>query len=378
MIFATLRDYSAFLFYGLTMRFVLTLFVMLFVILSLASNAFAKDRGQNTLRAPSYKAGPVAMHGQLSTVGSKIVGQHGKAVSLAGPSFFWSNTGWGQEPFYNAGAVQSFAKEWNAGIVRVALGAEGDGSLLYDPAGNMARAETVIQAAIANNIYVVVDFHSHQAERNIAQAQDTFRYLARKYGHIPHIIYEIYNEPTNEQDWSRVIKPYSELMINTIREIDPDNLIIVGTQTWSQDVDKAALDPIAGHGNLVYALHFYAGTHKGSLRTRAQNAINVGLPVIVSEWGMVDYTGDGPIDRASTEEWLSFIKRNQLSHMIWAASSKEEGASMFTPAAPKTGGWRAEHLTPTGHYAKEIISNWNKRPVLRPRRPSSTKLSTYF
>ena len=303
---------------------------------------------------------PVQKNGQLSVRGSKIVNQGGAVTSLAGPSFFWSNTGWGQEAFYNAGAVRTFAKDWNAGIVRVAIGMDGDGSFTQDPHANMARAETVIQAAINNGIYVVVDYHSHEAETTLPQAQRFFAYLARKYGHTPNIIYEVYNEPLPETDWGSVIKPYAETMIRTIRQFDPDNLIIVGTQTYSQDLDKVIANPIRGQSNILYALHFYAAGHKDDLRTRAEAALRSGLPVIVSEWGTVNYDGDGAVDYQSSQAWLDLIRRYDLSHMMWAVSSKSEGASMFTPYASKTGPWIDRDLTPSGRYARDIIKGWGR------------------
>ena len=103
---------------------------------------------------PNYRpnhriaATPVARHGHLSVVGRHIRGQHGQVTSLAGPSFFWSNTGWGQDRFYTAGAVNTFAKDWNAGIVRVAMGAQNEGSFLHDPEANVRRMETVVQACL--------------------------------------------------------------------------------------------------------------------------------------------------------------------------------------------------------------------------------------
>ena len=301
---------------------------------------------------------PVAKHGRLSVVGPHIRGQHGQVTSLAGPSFFWSNTGWGQDRFYTAGAVNTFAKDWKAGIVRVAMGAQNDGSFLKDPQGNARRMETVVEAAIANGLYVIVDWHSHEAEKNTAQAVQFFSALAKKYGHTPNLIYEIYNEPLDTTDWRRTVKPYAETLIRAIRKIDPDNLIIVGTPSWSQDVNIAADDPIRGYRNILYSLHFYAATHKGELLQKAQYAINKGLPLIISEWGSVTYSGDGNMDVGATREWMMFARRNGLSHLNWAVSDKNEGASMLRRGASSHGGWTARDLTPSGRLARDIMRSW--------------------
>lgn len=301
---------------------------------------------------------PVAKHGQLSVVGPHIRDRHGAVTSLAGPSFFWSNTGWGQERFYTKGAVETFARDWNADVVRIALGAQNDGSFLQDPQGNAKRMETVIDAAIANGLYVIVDWHSHQAEQNTAQAIQFFSVLAKKYGHTPNLIYEIYNEPLDTTDWTHTIKPYAQKVISAIRRIDPDNLIIVGTPRWSQDVDVAADNPIRGHSNILYSLHFYAATHKGALRQKAEYAIRKGLPLIISEWGSVTYSGDGGLDVRSTHEWMAFAKYHGLSHLNWSVSDKNESASMFRSGANPNGGWSSRDLTPSGRLARDIIRSW--------------------
>jgi len=301
---------------------------------------------------------PVEKHGHLSVVGPHIVDANDAITSLAGPSFFWSNTGWGQERFYTKGAVETFAKDWKAGIIRVAMGAQGNGSYLEDEAGNIERVVTVVNAAIENGLYVIIDWHSHHAEQDIEEAKIFFHAVAQAYGETPNVIYEIYNEPLNTTDWSRTVKPYAEELIDTIRAVDPDNLIIIGTQSWDQDVDKAADDPITGESNILYALHFYAASHKKELRKKAKYAIGKGLPLILSEWGSVEFTGDGEFDKASTKKWMTFAKKHHLSHLNWAVSDKAESASMFRSSASSDGGWTDEDLTPSGRLTREIIRGW--------------------
>lgn len=310
-------------------------------------------------RAPKFAAqSPVARHGALSVSGAKIVGSHGRPVSLAGPSFFWSNTGWGQEDLYTKESVEYFARDWDAGIIRAAIAGENQGSYLTEPEANYARAQTLIDAAIANGLYIVVDWHTHHAEDHVEEAKDFFTRIATQYGETPNVIYEIYNEPLDTTDWAKTVKPYAQELIQTIRAIDPDNIIVVGTQSWSQRVDKAADDPIAGHSNIAYALHFYAASHKGDLRAKAQYAIDKGLPIMVTEWGSVDYDGDGAVDARSTLEWMEFIKANDLSHMVWSVSDKDEGAAIFRLGTSNDGNWTDDDLSASGRVAKAIIANW--------------------
>ncbi len=300
----------------------------------------------------------VAKHGQLSINNGQLLNQYLKAVSLAGPSLYWSNNDWAGEEFYKQEVINNISQQWQASIVRAAMGADNKGSYLTHPEDNLKRVETVIEAAIENGLYIIVDWHSHHAENYTAQAIQFFQYIAKKYGHLPNIIYEIYNEPLQDTDWHSVIKPYSLKVISAIRAIDRNNIILVGSQSWSQDVDISAEDPITAFSNLAYTLHFYAGTHKDELRAKAQIALDSGLALFVSEWGTVAANGNGSVDYQETEKWLAFMRKNQLSHCSWSLSKKEEGASIFKPKASIVGPWSDKELTENGLYLKKIISNW--------------------
>jgi aryl-phospho-beta-D-glucosidase BglC (GH1 family) len=147
-------------------------------------------------------------------------------------------------------------------------------------------------------------------------------------------------------------------VIAAIRAIDPDNLIVVGTPAWSQDVDVAAADPIAGP-NIAYALHFYAGTHGQSLRNKARTALDRGAALFVTEWGSVNANGDGGVAAKEVARWMDFLKAHGISHVNWATNDKSEGASALVPGASSTGGWLPEQLTASGTLAKKIVSGWS-------------------
>ena len=292
----------------------------------------------------------------ISTQGNQVLfgGQPG---SIAGPSLFWSNDNWGGERYYTAGAVRSAKLDWNAGLIRAAMGVEDPGGYLHSPANNLARVRRVVEEAIANDMYVIIDWHSHHAERHTQAAVQFFQQMARDYGRYNHVIYEIYNEPL-AVSWSGTIKPYAETVIDAIRAIDPDNLIVVGTPNWSQDVDAAAADPIRGRSNIAYSLHFYAGTHKQWLRDKAQTALNRGIPLFVTEWGTVNANGDGGVDQAETQAWMDFLRRNNISHANWALNDKAEGASALRPGANPNGGWTAANYTASGALVRNIVRGW--------------------
>ena len=291
----------------------------------------------------------------ISVQGNKVL-FGGKEGSIAGNSLFWSNTGWGGEKYYNAQTVAWLKSDWKANLVRVAMGVEEAGGYLTD-SSNKTRAFTVIDAAIANNMYVIIDWHTHHAEENKAAAITFFKEMATKYGNFNNVIYEVYNEPV-QVSWANVVKPYATDVIKEIRAIDPDNLIIVGTPTWSQDVDVASQNPITGYSNIAYTLHFYAASHKAALRAKAQTALNNGIALFVTEWGSVSADGNGGVDVAETNAWLDFLKTNKISQANWALNDKAEGSSALTPGASANGGWTSAQLTASGTLVRNAIQNW--------------------
>ena len=299
---------------------------------------------------------PVSTNGALSVQGNQIVNKNNTTVSFAGPSLFWSNTWWGGEDYYTKEVVSWVKSDWKATIIRASMGVDENGGYISDTT-NKTRVKVVVDEAINQGMYVIIDWHSHHAEDYKTQAIAFFKEMANTYGDYDNVIYEIYNEPL-QVSWSNVIKPYAEDVIEAIREIDSDNLIIVGTPTWSQDVDVASNDPITDYDNIAYTLHFYAGTHSQNLRNKATTALNNGIALMVTEWGSVNANGDGSVDEEETNLWMDFLCDNKLTHCNWALNDKNEGASVLVQGASTTGGWTQNHLTTSGKLVKDIIVNW--------------------
>jgi len=324
-----------------------------------ATSSLRKGLGIKTLSAlaiasalsvNTYAVQPLTVSGNQVLAG----GQH---ASFSGNSLFESCNGWGGDKFYNASVISWLKSDWKSNIVRAAMCVENSGGYIDDPVGNKAKVKAVVDAAIANDMYVIIDWHSHAAENYTAQSIAFFQEMARTYGGKPNVIYEVYNEPLNTTDWHYTIKPYAQQVVNAIRAIDPTNLIIVGTQTWSQDVDKASTDPISG-SNIAYTLHFYAATHKQYLRDKAQTALNNGAALFVTEWGTVEASGDGAVDQGETYTWMDFLKQNNISNANWALNDKAEGSSALVGGASTTGGWTSNQLTTSGALVKSIMLSW--------------------
>ncbi|WP_438988991.1 glycoside hydrolase family 5 protein [Polaribacter sp.] len=306
-----------------------------------------------------YNTSVVETNGALSIKGNKVVNNKGTEVSFAGNSLFWSNNYYRGNGFYNKHVISSLKENWNSEIIRIPMTADPDihDSYLFDKETNQTKLEKVVDACLELGLYVIIDWHSHKAEDNEQEAINFFTEMAKKYGHHPNIIYEIYNEPL-KVSWDDVIKPYAISVIAAIRNVDPDNIIVVGTPHWSQDVDNASENPIVGYKNIAYTLHFYAASHEKWLMNKAQKALDNGVALIVTEWGSVEADGGGEVDPLSTKLWMDFMRKNKLTHCNWSINNKDEGASALKPNTNTDGNWSDDDLTVSGKLAKKYISSW--------------------
>src|SRR5574344_1713965 len=276
--------------------------------------------------------------GALSTAGTQVVGANGSPAQLRGMSLFWNIAQEGG-PYWNANVVDWLAEDWHANLVRASMAVEDswgtDATLasgaykgyLYDASWNQKMVETVVDAAIAKGIYV---------------------------------IYEIYNEPGGD-DWS-AIKTYAEKIIPVIRAIDPDNLILVGTPSYSSRVDIAAADPLTGSNatNVAYSFHFYASEqwHYDNYMTYANTAMN-SIPLFVSEWGLSQASGDGTINTSYVETFFNWMESKKLCWSAWSISKKNESSAALYTTASTSGNWSNSDLRQSGTYLREKLRALN-------------------
>lgn len=296
-------------------------------------------------------------HGKLHVKGTQLVDEHNNHVMLRGMSYGWHSF-WPR--FYNEKSVKWLKDDWNVNIVRAAMGIEtGSKGLTYkeNPADAKAKIKAVVDGAIKENIYVIIDWHSHNI--NLEEAKVFFDEMSKTYGSQPNVIYEIFNEP-DEESWGDV-KAYSEEIIKVIRKNDPDNIILVGCPHWDQDINLPAADPIKGYDNLMYTVHFYAATHKQELRDRTDAAIKKGLPVFISECAGMEATGDGPLDVEEWQKWIDWMENRGISWVTWSVSDKDETCSVLQKSAASTGGWKESDLKESGKKTRDYLRKLNKK-----------------
>ncbi|MEO7976811.1 glycoside hydrolase family 5 protein [Flavobacterium sp.] len=295
----------------------------------------------------------VKKHGQLNVRGTQLVDQNHVPVVLRGMSFGWHSM-WPR--FYNEKSVNWLKEDFNCNVVRAAMGIElGEKGYIKNPEFSKDKIESVIKGAIKSNIYVIIDWHSHNI--NLNEAKAFFAEMSQKYNKYPNIIYEIFNEPDHES-WPE-IKDYAEEVIKVIRENDPKNIILIGSPRWDQDVDLPAADPILGYDNLMYTMHFYAATHGKELRDRTDEAIKNGLPIFISESAGMEATGDGPLDMKAWQDYIDWMEERKLSWITWSVSDKDETCSILQKSADSQGNWKYKDLKESGIKVREFLKKYN-------------------
>ena len=311
-------------------------------------------------KAPSDPKGttPVSQHGQLSVKNGQLVDKSGKGYQLRGMSTHGLT--WFPE-FVNESAFKTLRDDWNTNVVRLAMYVDewGNGQCyMGNKSGSLELLEKGVDICIKLDMYVIIDWHvlnPGDPSKYTNEAKSFFETVSKRYAKYPNVIYEICNEPNGGASWSGNIKPYAEKIIPVIRKNAPNSVIIVGTPTWSQEIDKPLSDPL-NYKNVMYAFHFYAATHAG-LRSNVENCVAQGLPVFVSEFGTCDASGGGANDFNETQKWLSYFDKQGISYCNWSICNKDETCSVLRPGTSANGNWSESDLTENGKW----IHNWLKK-----------------
>ena len=310
--------------------------------------------------APSDPKGttPVSQHGQLSVKNGQLVDKNGKGYQLRGMSTHGLT--WFPE-FVNESAFKTLRDDWNTNVVRLAMYVDewGNGQCyMGNKSGSLELLEKGVDICIKLDMYVIIDWHvlnPGDPSKYTNEAKSFFETVSKRYAKYPNVIYEICNEPNGGASWSGNIKPYAEKIIPVIRKNAPNSVIIVGTPTWSQEIDKPLSDPL-NYKNVMYAFHFYAATHAG-LRSNVENCVAQGLPVFVSEFGTCDASGGGANDFNETQKWLSYFDKQGISYCNWSICNKDETCSVLRPGTSANGNWSESNLTENGKWMR----NWFRK-----------------
>jgi len=309
---------------------------------------------------------PVARHGHLRVEGTDLLGEAGEAVQLRGVSSMWLN--WENDGYARSlTGLMEMRDKWGAQIIRAAMGVDVDGGYATgNAAGMVNQVNTIVENAEALGMYVIVDFHSHNALDYQAEAIEFFTDISARYGHLPNVILEPFNEPL-DVSWTAQLKPYHEAVLAAIREADPDehpNVTILGTPNWDQDITDVIGQTVAGE-NLMYTVHFYSCNHGTSYLSKAKSAHSAGIPIFVTEWGATNADGGimgTPVCDTQANPWLDWMEQEKVGWTAWKLDNcayeldqngVEDTSCFFKADAPVAGGWTDADLN--GH-APYVIS----------------------
>ena len=321
-----------------------------------ASGAQPAETEPAVSEAPSVDdSTPYGQHGALHVENGNLTDADGNIVQLYGMSTH--GIAWFPQ-YINYDSFRTLRDDWNTNCIRLAMYTAEYGG--YCAGGDKEQLKQLVRDGVSYatelGMYVIVDWHilsDCDPNQNKDEAIAFFREMSEAFADNDNVLYEICNEPNSGTSWDS-IKSYAEEVIPVIREQKPDAVILVGTPTWSQEIDKAAASPLT-FDNVMYTLHFYAGTHKDDLRNRLETCAQNNLPVFVSEFGMCDASGNGANDFDSTTKWLDLLNKYQISFCCWNLANKDESSSVFKAASTALSDWTDEDFNESGRWIREYF-----------------------
>ncbi|RKP46756.1 endoglucanase [Cohnella endophytica] len=331
--------------------------------------------------------------------------QNGKPIQLRGMSTHGLQ--WFPD-IINDNAFATLAKDWEANVIRLAMYV-GEGGYGTNSEAMKQRVVDGIDFAIANDLYVIVDWHVHAPGNPNADvyagAMKFFSEISKLYPNDKHVLYELANEPNsnapgipNDASGWKEVKAYAEPIVGMLRKAGNDNIVIVGSPNWSQRPDLAANDPIidpnthAADVRTMYSVHFYTGTHlpaadaanRDNVMSNVRYALEHGAAVFSTEWGTSEASGNNGPFLQTADQWLDFLNANNISWVNWSLTNKNETSGAFTPfeqgksqatlldpGSDKK--WDIPELSVSGEYVRSRIKGITYEPIDRTaREPFST------
>jgi endoglucanase len=303
---------------------------------------------------------PVERYGRLKVDGTQLVDAQGRPVVLRGISSHGIQ--WFAD-FLTKPTLAWLRDDVGITVFRVALYTE-EGGYVYRPE-LIETAKDVIRACKELGLYCIIDnhilHHDGDPRDHLEEAAAMFKEICKEFGNWPGLLIEIANEPNSsftsyEVTWD-IVKEFAYAIIPVIRTYTQAP-IIIGTPRWSQDVDIAALSPVTGFDDLLYALHWYAGSHGSWLREKAELALQRGLPLFVSEWGFSEADGGRSSEKIFEQEalaWIYWMEKRGISWVNWSLSNKNEASAFLASSTKSLWGWTPDELSPSGRLIRQIL-----------------------
>lgn len=188
------------------------------------------------------------------------------------------------EGFYNKDTFQTFAEDWGCGLMEIPVFENHNGAgFINEGEDYLNQICEYINFCNDFGMYAVVSAEG-KLPSDSSRAADFFKRLSAIYSGNEAVLYEISGNESEDEDY----KKYRDTIINSIRENDPESLIICETN----DLESVAGNPVKGD-NIAYITLYDASEN---FQEKLENAQSSGIPVIVS------YDSNSPVNH--NESWV--------------------------------------------------------------------------
>lgn len=294
---------------------------------------------------------PVSENGKLKISNTNIINEHGEIVNLKGISS--SGVQWTYEMLTYEN-LKNLKENFDINAFRIAMYTEENG-YINNPDFIYEKILNITDILIDLDLYIIIDWHilnDGDPNIHIEEAKDFFDKYSRKYMDSPNILYEICNEPNGTTiTWNDSIKPYAETIIPIIRNNNPDSIIIVGTPHWCTKFSDVHENPL-NFENILYSCHYYAGTYLNDIKDNIEIMKEKNLPIIVTETGLTDKTGDGKLYYNEFDSWIDYLNKENISWFYWSFSNTNPSSSILREDY-KVGKNILKYLSDAGKYLLE-------------------------
>ncbi|WP_459191298.1 sugar-binding protein [Halosimplex sp. J119] len=279
--------------------------------------ATAADTGTETetdAETDTETASPGSDLPALATDGKWLVDEDGNEVVLRGLATV--EPLWGMNYADQRGAdywesldrLTDESNGWYPSVVRIPCTTE------YEKLGIETYAERfldpIVEHCADNGVYALIDHHlvkEYESDETDRLMRTFWETVAPRYADDSHVLYELYNEPTEPAHWGddeaawSAWKEIAQPWVDLVREHAPETPLVVGSPRWTSLPHMAVEDPFEGK-NLVYAGHIYPDNGQPGEFDDTYGAPAEDVPVMITEFGW-DATSDSDVDQGTTSGW---------------------------------------------------------------------------
>ncbi len=212
-----------------------------------------------------------------------------------------------------------------------------------------------VDECIKHGYYVVLDLHyisSYDASLRDDKLVPFWLKMATIYKNNPSILFEIFNEPVTPNNWDDWVAVVAQPLVDAIREIATENIIIVGGPWYNQNIAGVLFKPVVGN-NITYSAHIYPQTP--SSWEKNYGAIADKYPLFITEWGY-DSSGANPVVGTTQSFGQPFMNWMYNRNLSWSAFVADTNwfPRMFVKTA---NGWSM-----TSQDVNKLINNFTPSP----------------